>query len=201
MKEWQLRERARGNLGAVWPRVVEREMFHAEMIAPRLFPLIAYPKAWTPGTNGPVTAEAVLTPIQKEEDFAQYQGQLKGKFVLTAPMHTELKPHFEADAHRYTEAELADMAQASRARLRRSEAIAIAQFRAQRELNRTSSRSFCRTKERRRGSKPSPHDDGTVFVQSGGSRDPEGSAGACARRRWPANTTGAFTACSKRKFR
>src|SRR5215510_5334100 len=28
----------------------------AMAVAPRAYPLIAYPKAWTPGTNGPVTA-------------------------------------------------------------------------------------------------------------------------------------------------
>src|SRR5256885_14689008 len=38
---------------------------------------------WTPGTNGPVSAPAVLAPILKEEDIQKYRGQLKGKFVLT----------------------------------------------------------------------------------------------------------------------
>ena len=32
----------------------------AQMTAPQPFPLLAFPKAWTPGTNGLVKADAVL---------------------------------------------------------------------------------------------------------------------------------------------
>ena len=38
----------------------QNHRFVASAVAPRAYPLIAYPKAWTPGTNGPVTAEAKL---------------------------------------------------------------------------------------------------------------------------------------------
>ncbi len=38
-----------GPFGRGW----SNELFEANEIAPRHFPLIAYPKAWTPGTNGP----------------------------------------------------------------------------------------------------------------------------------------------------
>ena len=41
-----------GTFGRGW----SNELFEANEIAPRHFPLIAYPKAWTSGTNGPVTA-------------------------------------------------------------------------------------------------------------------------------------------------
>ena len=71
-----------GPFGRGW----SNELFEANEIAPRHFPLIAYPKAWTPGTNGPVTADAIYAKIEKEEDFAFYRGKLRGKFVLTAPM-------------------------------------------------------------------------------------------------------------------
>ena len=84
------------------------------MIAPRPFELIAYPKAWTPGLgSSAVTADAVLVQMTTEEEFAKaqkdFEGQLKGKFVLTAKPQ-EITPHYEADAHRYTDAELAEMA-------------------------------------------------------------------------------------------
>src|ERR1700732_2372917 len=83
MKEWQLANvhlELWGPFGRGW----SNERFSAQVISPRPFPLIAYPKAWTPGTNGPVTADAMLALIVKEEDFAKYRGPLKGKFVLTA---------------------------------------------------------------------------------------------------------------------
>src|ERR1035438_10027618 len=51
-----------GPFGQGW----SNELFQANEIAPRHFPLIAYPKAWTLGTNGPVTAEAVYANIEKD---------------------------------------------------------------------------------------------------------------------------------------
>lgn len=62
------------------------EHFSAEMIEPRVSPLIAYPKAWTPGTNGPVEAEVVRAEIGSAADFASYRGKLRGKIVLTQPV-------------------------------------------------------------------------------------------------------------------
>lgn len=59
--------------------------FYAEMIFPREQPIIAMPKAWTPGTNGPVEAEVVRPIINSEADFAKYHGKLRGKIVLTQP--------------------------------------------------------------------------------------------------------------------
>jgi hypothetical protein len=62
------------------------EHFSAEMTEPRVSPLIAYPKAWTPGTNGPVEAEVVRADITSEADFAKHRGKLRGKIVLTQPV-------------------------------------------------------------------------------------------------------------------
>ncbi|MDB4874786.1 MAG: peptidase [Gemmatimonadetes bacterium] len=61
------------------------EHFDAAMTEPQVQPLIALPKAWTPGTNGPVTAEVVMPSIASANDFAAYRGKLKGKIVLTQP--------------------------------------------------------------------------------------------------------------------
>src|SRR3954467_9377765 len=45
-----------------WPfgRGWQNLRISAMATTPRAYPLIAYPKAWTPGTNGPVTADAVI---------------------------------------------------------------------------------------------------------------------------------------------
>jgi carboxypeptidase Q len=168
MKEWQL-----ANVHEeTWPfgRGWSNEHTSAEMIAPRYFSLIAYPKVWTPGTNGPVTGDAVLAPMAKEEDFAKYKGQLKGKFVLSDQTPADLKPHFEPDAHRYTDAELADLANETIPGPRNEDRFA--QLRAQREFQNKLQKFLLEEGavawiESNRG------DDGTVFVQQGGSRDPK----------------------------
>jgi carboxypeptidase Q len=168
MKEWQL-----ANVHEeTWPfgRGWSNEHTSAEMIAPRYFYLIAYPKVWTPGTNGPVTGDAVLAPMAKEEDFAKFKGQLKGKFVLTDATPPDSKPHFEPDAHRYTDAELADLANETIPGPRNEDRFA--QLRAQREFQNTLQKFLLEEGamawiESNRG------DDGTVFVQQGGSRDPK----------------------------
>jgi len=80
----------------------------AVAVTPRAYPLIAYPKAWTPGTNGPVTGEAVIAIISNEKDFDSYRGKLRGKFVLSMAMRN-VPAHFEAPGHRYTDTELEDL--------------------------------------------------------------------------------------------
>src|SRR5579863_4987147 len=45
-----------GPFGRGW----SNELFEGSEVAPGHFPLIAYPKAWTPGTNGPITADVVF---------------------------------------------------------------------------------------------------------------------------------------------
>jgi carboxypeptidase Q len=170
MNEWQLAnvKTEPWDFGRGW----SNERFFAEMVGPRPFILIGYPKAWTPGTNGPVTTDVVYVPINKEEDMQKFKGQLKGKLVMTQVPDPVL-PHFEADAHRYTDAELADLANfqipggVDKAREDR-----IAQFRIQRELQAKITKFFLDEGvvawlEDQRG------DDGTVFVQQGGSRDPK----------------------------
>jgi hypothetical protein len=56
--------------------------FYAAMETPAYAALIGFPLAWTPGTNGPITAEPVWAPIHSKEDFAKYHDKLKGKVVL-----------------------------------------------------------------------------------------------------------------------
>jgi len=107
MKEWGL-----ANVKTeTWPfgRGWQNQRFVANAVTPRAYPLIAYPKAWTPGTNGPVTGEAVMAVIASDKDFDTYRGKLRGKFALSVAMRA-VPPQFEAPGHRYTEAELADLA-------------------------------------------------------------------------------------------
>jgi len=94
-----------GPFGSGWEN--ERTVILA--VSPQTFPILGYSKAWSVGTNGPVTADVVLASIESEADFATYRGKLKGKFVMISPMR-DIEPHFQPDAHRYTDAELEMMA-------------------------------------------------------------------------------------------
>lgn len=169
MNDWKLANvhlEPWGPFGRGW----SNERISVQVISPRPFPLIAYAKAWTPGTNGPVTADAVLASILKEEDIQKYRGQLKGKFVLTAAV-PENPERFEPQAHRYTDAELAELATQPVPAAQNPE-DRIAQFRAQRELN-LKIQQFLVEEGVAAWIEPSRGDDGTVFVQQGGGRDKE----------------------------
>ena len=59
--------------------------FHATMLEPQVQPLIGFPGAWTPGTNGTIAAAVVRVQIDTEADFEKYRGKLAGVVVLTQP--------------------------------------------------------------------------------------------------------------------
>jgi len=94
-----------------WPfgRGWSLKRFSAQVTDPQDFPLIAYPKAWSPGTNGPITADVVYFDAKDEADMARFKGQLKGKIVLTQPMR-EVKAHFETQGTRRDEKNLLALA-------------------------------------------------------------------------------------------
>jgi len=168
MKQWQLSNvhlEPWGPFGRGW----SNERTNVQVIAPHPFPLIAYAKAWTPGTNGAVTADAVFAPITKEEDFSKYKGQLKGKFVLTEPI-PESPERFDPQAHRYTDAELAELSMQPVPGARNDLEERIARFRAQREFQ-LKVQKFLVEEGVAAWIEPSRADDGTVFVQQGGDRD------------------------------
>lgn len=58
------------------------ERSSVRMVTPRPIQLRAIPIAWTPATNGALSAPIVVAPMDKEADFARYRGQLAGKIVL-----------------------------------------------------------------------------------------------------------------------
>jgi len=164
-----VREESWGPFGRGW----SNELFEANEISPRHFPVIAYPKAWTPGTNGPVTADAIYAKIEREEDFSAYRGRLRGLFVLTAPMRA-VDAQFDAPAHRYTDQELADLAQPRAPQA--PDKAALERQRKQQEFN-NKLLKFLTDEGAAAWLEPSPHDGGTITVMSGGSRDPKDPLG------------------------
>jgi carboxypeptidase Q len=85
--------------------------FSAEVVEPQAFPLLAYPRAWSPGLDAPLTADAVVVDAKNEEELQKYKGQLRGKIVLVGT-ERELKPRFEPTATRLNEKQLLGLADA-----------------------------------------------------------------------------------------
>lgn len=116
--------------------------FYAMVDGPTAFPMIAYPKAWSPGTDTlavtptisvkkgqrmpstpkpastAFTADVVRFTATREEELDQFKGKLKGKIVLVGPIR-EIKPWLEAPGKRFTDNELLNMADAADPNVRR----------------------------------------------------------------------------------
>jgi hypothetical protein len=87
-----------GDFGTGW----QNERFSATVLTPTPWTIIGAPKAWTPGTDGPVTADAVYAPLATDQDLERWKGKLKGKIVLATAIR-EVKPSFDPLATRYTD--------------------------------------------------------------------------------------------------
>ncbi len=110
MAKWGLQNahlEAWGPFGRGWTL----KRFSAQVVEPQAIPLIAYPKAWSPGTNGPLTAEVVYFDAKDEADLHRFKGKLKGAIVLSAPVR-EVKAHFDAPSTRRNEKDLLGLADA-----------------------------------------------------------------------------------------
>ncbi len=79
-----------------------------QMVSPRQAPLLALPKAWTPGTQGTVEGEVMKVSIESEDDLAEYKGKLAGKILLV----DDARPYERSDepaSQRHDEASLANL--------------------------------------------------------------------------------------------
>jgi hypothetical protein len=92
-----------------WGKGWELQKSYVAMTAPYYRPLIAYPKTWTNGTNGPQTGELLILTAKTPEELKNYEGKLKGKIIIL-PRTDTLIPTFVADASRYTDEQLQKMA-------------------------------------------------------------------------------------------
>jgi len=110
LAEWGLQNahlEAWGPFGRGW----SLEGFSANLIKPNYAPLIAYPKAWSPGTNGVLRAQPIYFDAKTDADLEKYKGKLKGAIVLLSEAR-EVKAHYEALGHRQTDEELLRLANA-----------------------------------------------------------------------------------------
>ncbi len=120
-----------GEFGRGW----ELTKFSSTVIAPEYMPFRAFPKAWSPGTNGAVTGDVMLVNATNDEELAKYKGKLKNAIILDSPPR-KVSPGFEPVATRHNENNLTEMekrplaAAAPQMRRPTEEQIAAAQFQA-----------------------------------------------------------------------
>jgi len=97
--------------GEEFGRGWQLKKFSLQTIEPMTSPLIAYPKAWTPGIKGSLITDAVYLDVKTEADLVKYKGKLKDKIVLFSST-IAVKPGFVADANRLHDTTLLQMANA-----------------------------------------------------------------------------------------
>jgi hypothetical protein len=87
------------------------EMKHFEMhaIAPNYWPVMAYPKAWSPPVSG--EGELIYVDIKNEEEIDSYRGKLKGKIVMIDTIR-DVNESFEPLATRHDAESLLGLANA-----------------------------------------------------------------------------------------
>jgi carboxypeptidase Q len=68
----------------------------------------AYPKAWSPSTNGPVTSDVIYYDATDDASLEKFKGRLKGAIVLTAPERA-VSDIFKPTASRQSDADLAKL--------------------------------------------------------------------------------------------
>src|SRR5262245_41789528 len=160
-----------GPFGRGWTN----EKFTARAVsASGSFPLIAYPKAWTPGTNGPVEGDVVIAVVSNEQDFDKFRGQLRGKYVMTAAM-PDVQAQFQAPGHRFSDEELLNMSaqqvQPPRGGAGQRGAAANAGGRGNAPNFNDRRQRFFIDEGILATIEPSQGSGGTLFVQSGGGRN------------------------------
>jgi hypothetical protein len=107
LETWGLQSRTEswGKFGRGW----SLQKFQMSVKEPYYFPVVAFPKAWTPGIKGTVSAEVIYLDVKKEEDLAKYKGQLKGKVVMFNPP-PRIRFGFEPVATRFADSTLLNWA-------------------------------------------------------------------------------------------
>ncbi len=89
----------------------ELKQYWANVIGDQTFPLISYPKAWSPNTEGTIIGELIYLKADSVEALKSYRGKLKGKFVLLDEPR-QLSPRFQPLATRTPDSTLLKLANA-----------------------------------------------------------------------------------------
>lgn len=112
-QEWVLGEMSRIGLanphrepfmdyGVSW----DNEYVSLHMLTPDYSPLVGYPVAHTPGTDGRQRLSAVIADVRTRSDLDQYRGRLRGLAVMSTPPAEIDQTRFATGTPRRTDAEL-----------------------------------------------------------------------------------------------
>ncbi|MEW5928073.1 MAG: M20/M25/M40 family metallo-hydrolase [Gemmatimonadota bacterium] len=83
-----------------------------ELVSPYYERIVAYPRAWSPATEGVVRGRPVLVTLRSEADLAKHRGQLRGKIVLSGDAAVD-STRFAATGRRLGDARLDSLARAT----------------------------------------------------------------------------------------
>ncbi|MGZ5439530.1 MAG: M28 family peptidase, partial [Candidatus Aminicenantales bacterium] len=153
-----------GTFGRSW----ELQKYYAAMIEPQYMPIVGYPKAWTPGTNGVLRGPALLLTPKTLADLDQYKGKLKDAIVLLQG-EQDLPISFEPGASRLLDPDLQKLTLAPEPGGRRAGAPSMQDMIARQQLQQAINK-FLKAEGAGVILEPGRGKDGTVFVSSGGSR-------------------------------
>jgi len=99
-----------GDFGIGW----EQTRCYVAMTAPYYTPIVAIPRAWTGGTPGKkiISSEVIMINVKDSAElYQQFSGKIKGKIVMVYSPDT-LHPSFTPDGQRYADSTLEKMANA-----------------------------------------------------------------------------------------
>ncbi|MGB4843921.1 MAG: M20/M25/M40 family metallo-hydrolase, partial [Ferruginibacter sp.] len=162
-----------GDFGTGW----EQTRCYVAMTAPYYTPMIAIPRAWTGSTpgNSIISRNVILIKAKDSAELYQnYSGKIKDKIVMFYSTDT-LHPSFTPDGNRHSDEELTKMANSKpdkEPRQRRNfTPEQLAAFQQQRALGRQMNNFYNNEKPALVLSMNGRGNDGTLFVQNGGSAD------------------------------
>lgn len=117
-QEWLVREMTRMGLenvarepfmdyGVSW----DNEYVSLHMLKPDYSPMVGYPIAHTPGTDGRQQLFAVIADVHTRADLERYRGNLRGLAILSTPPAIVDQRRFETGTPRRTDEELLSLEQ------------------------------------------------------------------------------------------
>jgi hypothetical protein len=164
-----------GDFGKGW----EQNKCYLAITSPYYFPVVAIPRAWTGSTPGKKSIKEEIILIRAKDSaelYQNYAGRVKGKIIMIWSPDT-LKPSFTADGSRFTDEELDKMANAKPDTGRRQQQQfstlspdQITAMRQRQALTRQMGEFYKNEKPALVLSMSRAGNDGTLFVQGGGSQ-------------------------------
>lgn len=164
-----------GDFGKGW----ELNKCYLAITSPYYFPVVAIPRAWTGSTPGEKAIQKEVILIRAKDSaelYLNYSGKIEGKIIMIYSADT-LKPSFTPDATRFTDEELEKMANSKPDTGRRQGNPTADQLTAMRQrqaLQRQMGDFYKKEKPALVLSMSRAGNDGTLFVQGGGSYAKDG---------------------------